>query len=108
MFDADRYLSKSQVDIVRLTAAGALDLSDRIVLQGAHGEEIVRSVLINDTVSARNRTKSVTYADPVQDNVIYTAGEDGKIQAFRSDGALQNMPKTSSKSKKKEGRFKPY
>lgn len=45
------YLSKSQVDMIAIKAGGSLGLSDRIVLQGAHGDDIVRSILINDKAS---------------------------------------------------------
>jgi hypothetical protein len=42
--------SKSQIDIVTIGAAGALGLDDRIVLQGTHGDDIVRSLLVSDKV----------------------------------------------------------
>lgn len=42
--------SKSQVDVVVIKADGTLELNDRIVLHSAHGEEIVRSIFVNDKV----------------------------------------------------------
>lgn len=81
--------SLSRVDLLVIQSDGSLDLQNRIVLEGAHGEEIVRSVYVRD-----------------EDNVIYTAGEDGQICAFQ--GSSSEGYKKKSKSKKDAGRFKPY
>ena len=42
--------SKSRVDIVGIQDGVRLDLANPIILEGAHGEEIVRSLLVNDQV----------------------------------------------------------
>lgn len=68
-----------------------------IRLAGAHGEEVVRSI----------------YADPASETV-YTAGEDGRVAAFRpaqQDG--QAVPKAKhvkkeSKTPAENNRYRPY
>lgn len=82
--------SKSQVDIVPINGDGTLDGTSRIVLRNAHGEEIVRSIFVADS-----------------NNIIFTAGEDGQIQAYR-EVSSQVPPSKPSKSKKSSGRYEPY
>ncbi|ETN45357.1 uncharacterized protein HMPREF1541_09188 [Cyphellophora europaea CBS 101466] len=78
--------SMSQVDMVPIGSAGSLDLNNRIILQGTHGEEIVRSIF-------------------VKDNMIFTAGEDGRVQAYRASSSQSTQKPTKTK---KESRYKPY
>ncbi|KPI44275.1 putative WD repeat-containing protein [Cyphellophora attinorum] len=81
--------SKSRVDLVAIQPDGNFDLQNRIVLEGAHSEEIVRSIFTSD-----------------ETGLIYTAGEDGQIQVFRE--AAGTSETSSRKSKKEGGRYKPY
>ena len=48
---ADGTCSKSQVDVVSIRGDGTLDLDHRIILEGAHQDEIVRSLFVNEQVS---------------------------------------------------------
>jgi WD repeat-containing protein 89 len=81
--------SKSRVDLVAIQRNGSFDLQNRVVLEGAHGEEIVRSIFTSD-----------------DNGLIYTAGEDGHIQLFRE--AAGGSETSSRKSKKEGGRYRPY
>ncbi|KIV96882.1 hypothetical protein PV10_00696 [Exophiala mesophila] len=86
--------SHSQVDLVKVRRGIGLDLTRRVVLHGAHGGEIVRSIYVDE-----------------QTGVVFTAGEDGQVAAFRaSEGdASSSTPSKTSKSKKHtEGRYRPY
>ncbi|EHY58670.1 hypothetical protein HRR83_007392 [Exophiala dermatitidis] len=92
--------SKSRVDLVPVNRGLKLDAAPRIVLEGAHGEDVVRSIFADDS-----------------SGVIYTAGEDGRIAAFGPaerqpdpEPSLQERAR-SPKFKKglaTEARFKPY
>lgn len=42
--------SKSRVDLVKLQRGSQLDLDQRIVLENAHGEEVVRSIFPDQAV----------------------------------------------------------
>jgi WD40 repeat protein len=44
--------SQSRLDIVNIKDGCSLDLNNKIMLEGAHGEEIVRSIVINDGVGS--------------------------------------------------------
>jgi WD repeat-containing protein 89 len=71
-----------------------LDPDNRVVLQGAHGEEIVRSLLVDTST-----------------DTIFTAGEDGCVKAFRPAAAstpAADTVKSSKATKKTETRYKPY
>ncbi|KIW61225.1 hypothetical protein PV05_01376 [Exophiala xenobiotica] len=90
--------SESRVDLVKLHRGSQLDLSERVVLENAHGEEVVRSIV----------------ADEVN-GVIFTAGEDGRIAAFRPldlDAQPVSLPMTAASKSKKgapaDARYKPY
>ncbi|KAK5454182.1 hypothetical protein LTS15_006182 [Exophiala xenobiotica] len=88
--------SKSRVDLVQLHRGSQLDLNERIVLENAHSEEVVRSIV----------------ADEVN-GVIFTAGEDGRIAAFRPvDTQPLSSPLTAASRSKKgapaDARYKPY
>ena len=102
--------SKQQLDIIALRHTGTewtFDPSNLIRLRGAHGDEIVRSTYFNHGT-----------------NSIFTAGEDGKIKAWRTAGSddsgetqMEELEVERPKKKKKrdsidnadrKGRFKPY
>ncbi|KAK4943792.1 hypothetical protein LTR10_016695 [Elasticomyces elasticus] len=88
--------SKSRVDLVKLSRGSGFDLSQRIVLEGAHGEEVVRSIFADDATGT-----------------IFTAGEDGRIAAFRqSEGQSVSSPASTTLKLKKgltaDARYKPY
>ena len=71
---------------------------DQIVrLQGAHGEEVVRSVYVDES------------------GTIFTAGEDGHLNAFINQEGTQESTLETSKHKRKGSkytttgnRYKPY
>ena len=69
------------------------DLTSRIVLQGAHGEEIVRSLFVD-----------------ANSDTIFTAGEDGCVKAWGASSTEGDLvPARPSKGKKSaEERYKPY
>ena len=46
--------SQSRVDIVSIQNGQSLDVASPVVLEGAHGEEIVRSLFVHDQVRTRN------------------------------------------------------
>lgn len=54
LLSLSRYLTRcyslSQVDLVRLQRGSTLDSGERIVLEAAHGGEIVRSIFADDSV----------------------------------------------------------
>ncbi|KIW87335.1 uncharacterized protein Z519_11971 [Cladophialophora bantiana CBS 173.52] len=85
--------SNSRVDLVRVSRGTGLSLDQRIILENAHGGEVVRSIYADET-----------------DNTIFTAGEDGRIMAFRPQGSLlQTTPAKATKSRKVPGaRYSPY
>lgn len=98
--------SKQHLDLVplRLTNDWSLNSSQTIRLSGAHGEDIVRSMHVNN-----------------EDGAIYTAGEDGLVKAWRTStggGEEQEQAEAERPRKKKKksivdggnesGRFKPY
>ncbi|EXJ89818.1 hypothetical protein A1O3_02885 [Capronia epimyces CBS 606.96] len=88
--------SQSRVDLVKVDRASKLDLDQRIVLEGAHGEEVVRSIFADET-----------------NGIIYTAAEDGLIAAFGPAEQPASSADRSKGSKLKKGnvtdtRYKPY
>ncbi|EXJ59933.1 hypothetical protein A1O7_04081 [Cladophialophora yegresii CBS 114405] len=84
--------SYSRVDLVKLDRGTGLRLDRRIVLEGAHGEEIVRSVYVDD-----------------ENGTIFTAGEDGRVAAFRpGDSAPPVTPAKAKAKKASDARYKPY
>ncbi|RJE18691.1 WD repeat protein [Aspergillus sclerotialis] len=65
-------------------------------LPGAHGEEVVRSVYLDE-----------------QSKSVFTGGEDGFVRAWKPVDEKEGEPQsegasTKSKKQKKKDRFKPY
>ncbi|KIY02828.1 uncharacterized protein Z520_01293 [Fonsecaea multimorphosa CBS 102226] len=85
--------SNSRVDLIRVNRGVGLNFDQRIVLENAHGGEVVRSIFADET-----------------DGTIFTAGEDGRIMAFRPQGSgLATTPTKATKSKKiADTRYRPY
>ena len=86
--------SKSQVDLLNMKGGVEPDLNSRVVLQGAHREEIVRSLFVDTS-----------------NDTIFTAGEDGCIKAFgllEAEEATSAVTSTSKGKKSTEVRYKPY
>ena len=102
--------SKQQLDLVPLRHMRSdwkFDSDNAVRLSGAHGEEIVRSMCFDHG-----------------SDTIFTAGEDGKIRAWRTNGEgdVEASPAGGSKAdgpmkKRKKGmkddgdgkgRFRPY
>lgn len=93
----------SRIDLVKLNylrehpEQPVLDLSSKHILEPAHGDEVVRAIVIDDKTS-----------------VVFTAGEDGQIRAFKQISANQTSPLQASKTTKSkaerrsETRYKPY
>lgn len=81
----------------------SFDSNNIVRLPGAHGEEIVRSMYIDNKAGT-----------------IFTAGEDGKVKAWRTAIAGNNEDRANSEKPRKKskyeqggggygkGRFKPY
>lgn len=90
--------SEPHVELIPLIANPpfSLDNGNAIRLQGAHGEEIVRSVYLDRSIET-----------------VFTAGEDGCVRAFRAAGTSvgSTSPSTSSVKRSNKGedrRFRPY
>ncbi|KIW11358.1 hypothetical protein PV08_10658 [Exophiala spinifera] len=90
--------SKSRVDLVKLQRGSPIDLDQRIVLDNAHGGEVVRSIFPDEA-----------------NGVIFTAGEDGRIAAWRPKDTHQtsvSSPTVKTPKSRKGGsadaRFRPY
>jgi hypothetical protein len=87
-----------------------LKQDSRFVLEGAHGEEVVRSLFVDEAVS------QFLYAQgdlliATKTGMIFTAGEDGHIKSFRAQDNTNQTPATYKTSKSKrasESRYKPY
>ncbi|KAK5530587.1 hypothetical protein LTR25_009165 [Vermiconidia calcicola] len=104
--------SKSRVDLVKLHRGSQLDLNERIVLENAHSEEVVRSIVADEVVGCIYDELALI-ADRLQNGVIFTAGEDGRIAAFRPvDPQPVSSPLTAASKSKKgapvDARYKPY
>ncbi len=93
------HCNEPRVDLVPLQGLENCQLvQDEIVrLMGAHGEEVVRAI----------------YVDP--SGTIFTAGEDGHVNAFVAQEAAQGPTTESSKHKRKDSkhtttsnRYRPY
>ncbi|KIX00797.1 uncharacterized protein Z518_09862 [Rhinocladiella mackenziei CBS 650.93] len=85
---------RSRVDLVKIDRAHQLNLDQRIVLEHAHGGEVVRSIFADEP-----------------SGVIFTAGEDGRIAAFAASETKVPSGTPSKASKIKKGadvRYKPY
>ncbi|KAF7718180.1 Uncharacterized protein PECH_005641 [Penicillium ucsense] len=93
--------ANKQLDLIPLvsTPNWRFDMDNLWRLPGAHGEEVVRSVYLDE-----------------QSQAVFTCGEDGFVRAWRPvDGASQDVqgPASSAKvqrpkEKKQKDRFKPY
>ncbi|KAI9837070.1 MAG: hypothetical protein M1819_000719 [Sarea resinae] len=98
--------SERRIDLIPLKLDGEWqsEIGGALRLPGGHGEEIVRSICIDDEAQR-----------------IYTGGEDGKVRIWTSAQCLQAIPtnepgagadakksKRKKESKGKEGRYKPY
>ena len=102
---SDFPVSKQYLDLISLRSSSSwtFQQSSTIRLPGAHGEEIIRSLYIDQLSQA-----------------IFTAGEDGLIKAWRipetNPAQLQDKDGTEILQKRKDranicdgkGRFKPY
>ncbi len=84
------------------------------MLENAHGEEVVRSIVADEVVGC-TYGKPALIADRFQNGVIFTAGEDGRIAAFRPldlDAQPVSLPMTAASKSKKgapaDARYKPY
>ena len=86
-----------------------LEVETKHTLEPAHGEEVVRSLFVDDQVIAL-KLLILQIANLAQSGVVYTAGEDGLIKAFRPSGSAET-PKTSKIPKPKktptDQRYKP-
>ncbi|KAI9892123.1 MAG: hypothetical protein M1814_001829 [Vezdaea aestivalis] len=76
----------------------AFERDEAVLLPGAHGEEIVRSVYVDGKIGA-----------------VYTAGEDGAVRLWREIEADEDVIRTSKTGKsarsslvRKEAQYKPY
>ena len=89
-----------------------LDMIRSVVLEDAHGEDIVRSLFVDDQVSSRNLLRHCSKSsDDAQTGVIFTAGEDGHIKAFgpaSSENASSSTTKASKAQRTTKDRYKPY
>ena len=88
--------SKQQIDLVPLNTDYTFELGEIITLVGAHGEEVVRSIWVDE-----------------KRQTIFTAGEDGCVKAFGAEEVrkmAQQAEKKGKKHVKKEtsARFNPY
>lgn len=90
------------------------DPSQRVQLTGAHGEEIVRDICIDNEVfvlPAPSLSNPLTISEL---NFAYTCGEDGMVRAWKlgDPSSDDQKPGNAMKSKKdkrgKESRYKPY
>lgn len=92
-----------------------MDEANLVRLSGAHGEEIVRSIYVDQEVNRGLLVVSRTMLT-IQHGTVYTGGEDGKVRAWRSPDTSQDprldidiKPSTKPKDRTaKDARFKPY
>ena len=91
--------SEPRVDLVHLSGPDnfRLVLDETVRLMGAHGEEVVRAIYVDSS------------------GTIFTAGEDGNINAFVAQEGAQDSITESSKHKRRESkhtassnRYRPY
>ncbi|KAJ5651511.1 uncharacterized protein N7484_005234 [Penicillium longicatenatum] len=86
-----------RLDLVPLVSSPGwqFDQNNLWRLPGAHGDEVVRSVYLDD-----------------QSQSVFTCGEDGFVRVWKPDGddsqAQAGSTKTSRKEKKQKDRFRPY
>lgn len=108
--------SEPHVDLVQLDTSTSSQLlhDEAIRLIGAHGEEIVRSIYVDELVSnsVSLQQKRFFFNGLFQSGVIYSAGEDGHVTAFREE---ESQVHTSTIKQAKKGhksannlRFRPY
>ena len=111
-YSSQQYLDLVPLNIERGRAVG-FDKENTVRLEGAHGEEIVRSLCFGDDISGR----------------VFTAGEDGCVKAWRmepevgrAESSTRGLKKKVNTSKRearndedlkvsthgKSARFKPY
>ncbi|KAL4895717.1 WD domain protein [Aspergillus ambiguus] len=88
--------TEKRLDLVPLVAdPWRFDRENMWRLPGGHGEEIVRSVYLDE-----------------QSQSVFTGGEDGFVRVWRADGEAPQEPQgkasRSEKKSKDKGRFKPY
>ncbi|KAL4806505.1 WD40-repeat-containing domain protein [Aspergillus unguis] len=88
-----------RLDLIPLVASPTWRFDEQNVwrLPGGHGEEVVRSVYVDE-----------------QNQSVFTCGEDGFVRAWRPDAGDQGgdipveTPRLKEKKTKEKGRFKPY
>ncbi|KKK18933.1 hypothetical protein ARAM_005610 [Aspergillus rambellii] len=92
-----------QLDLIPLvpTPSWRFDEQNLWRLPGGHGEEVVRSVYVDE-----------------QNQSVFTCGEDGFVRVWRpdegeagqaeQDGSIQTPPRPREKKGKDKGRFRPY
>ncbi|KAJ5676789.1 uncharacterized protein N7477_002422 [Penicillium maclennaniae] len=87
-----------RLDLVPLVSSPSwqFDKDNLWRLPGAHGEEVVRSIYLDE-----------------QSQSVFTGGEDGYVRAWKPAGGEESQGqagsgKTSRKDKKQKDRFKPY
>lgn len=118
--DADTFFigSDKRVDLVPLISSPSwqFDQENLWRLPGAHGEEVVRSVYLDEQVCsiAISFWLSQLANLVLQNQTVFTGGEDGLVRAwkpadggdFRPQGGLAKASRP--KEKKQKERFKPY
>ncbi|KAF5857685.1 hypothetical protein ETB97_005442 [Aspergillus alliaceus] len=89
---------EKQLDLVPLTSSPSWQFDQQNLwrLPGAHGEEVVRSVYLDE-----------------QSQSVFTCGEDGFVRAWKPESGEEQADESSSKTarpkkNKDKGRFKPY
>jgi hypothetical protein len=77
-------ISKSTVDLIpfNLTAEWGFHESKRISLPGAHGEDIVRTIHVDNNVSVCGSDLKADHSSSAQAATVFTGGEDGKVKAW--------------------------
>jgi hypothetical protein len=86
-------------------------------MPSAHGEEIVRSIYVDDLVRTIWNLVKYRMLNFLESDIVYTTGEDGFVRAWGRHSKVEepvaenSMPKQSKAKKEgrlKEGRYKPY
>lgn len=109
-------LSDQRVNIVELRHAKDPQKQPKLkpksgyILEGAHGEEIVRSIIADEAVGRPYHVIWTTTNEFEKTGTIFTAGEDGSIKAFNiaDEGVQQSTVKTTKMKRPTESRYKPY
>lgn len=80
-------------------------------LPGAHGDEVVRSVYVDEQVSCPDSQRTSIGLMALQSTSVFTCGEDGFVRAWKPCDEQEPQSAGASvkpRKQKKADRYKPY